>query len=183
LEKGIIHDKYKGTLENNVDLISAAIENNPREIKRFINNYIVAYEIHSSNKDKKIDPIHLLLVQAINVRWNNFYQLLVGSSKESRKEIFDEIKEYKDMQPDKRILQLESDKTEEGFSPENKRILKDFRLEEELWKFLKAIYDVMLQITDWETYRRAAESVKEPSIEEIPIEALRNMPNEEYFNR
>jgi hypothetical protein len=41
LEKGIIHDKYKETFEKNVDLVSAAIENNPREIKRFINNYIV----------------------------------------------------------------------------------------------------------------------------------------------
>jgi hypothetical protein len=102
-----------------------------------------------------------LLVQAINVRWNSFYQLLVGSSKEFREELLGEIKKYNGLQPDKHVSQLESDKTDQGFSPEIKRILKDFRLEDELWKFLTGHINTLSQIKDWEIYRRAAESVKE----------------------
>jgi hypothetical protein len=60
----------------NTKLISEVVENNPREVKRFINNYIVAYEIYSSN-NKQINPIHLLLVQALNVRWNSFYRIII----------------------------------------------------------------------------------------------------------
>jgi hypothetical protein len=150
-----------GIIQKNTQLISRVVEKNPRELKRFINNYIVAYEIHSSIKIKKVDPTHLLLVQAINTRWNNFYRLLVGSSKELREKLLNEIDIYKEMKSDKRISELESERTEAPLSIEIKRILQDFKLEEELWIFLKTQYDTISQIGDWETYRRAAESVKE----------------------
>jgi len=42
IKKGITHNKYKNVIEENIDLISKAVENNPREIKRFLNNFIVA---------------------------------------------------------------------------------------------------------------------------------------------
>jgi len=138
-------------------LISTAIENNPREIKRFINHYIVAYEIHSSNKN--IDPTKLLIVQAINVRWNGLYRLLLRSNKK----FLDEIKIYIEKEPEERASLLESNTVGTDFTPETQRILRNFKLEDELWKFLKTHYDAILQITDWETYRRATESVKEPS--------------------
>jgi predicted KAP-like P-loop ATPase len=157
LQKGVIHGKYKETIEKNIDLISAAIENNPREIKRFINHYIVAYEIHSSNKN--IDPTKLLIVQAINVRWNGFYRLLLRSNKK----FLDEIKIYIEKEPGERASLLESNTAGTDFTPETQRLLRNFKSEDELWKFLKTHYDDILQITDWETYRRATESVKEPS--------------------
>ena len=50
VKKGITHDRYKSVIDENIDLISTAIENNPREIKRFLNNFIVAYEIFSPSK-------------------------------------------------------------------------------------------------------------------------------------
>jgi hypothetical protein len=53
-----------------------------REVKRFINNYIMAHEIHSA--DKNIDPTLLLLIQAVNLRWNRFYVLLIRSTEEFR---------------------------------------------------------------------------------------------------
>jgi hypothetical protein len=158
LRRGTIHDKYKQTIEKNIDLISTAIENNPREIKRFINNYIVAYEIHSDNKE--IDPTELLLVQAINVRWNKFYKVMVSYNKE----FLLEVKRYMEMQPHERLSKLESDVTEGDWSGEIKTILRDFKSEDELWKFLKAHYDSMSQIKDWEIYRRVTESVKGPTI-------------------
>ena len=48
VKKEIIDDKYTNTIDENIELISTAIENNPREIKRFLNNFIVAFEIFFS---------------------------------------------------------------------------------------------------------------------------------------
>ena len=47
VKKGIVHNKFKEIIDKNIELISLAIENNPREIKRFLNNFIVAHEIFS----------------------------------------------------------------------------------------------------------------------------------------
>ena len=71
VKKGITHDKYKRDIDENIDLISTAIENNPREIKRFLNNFIVALEIFSPSK--KVDAKELLVIRAIQLRWDNFY--------------------------------------------------------------------------------------------------------------
>ncbi|TLX83813.1 MAG: hypothetical protein E6L04_08175, partial [Thaumarchaeota archaeon] len=50
IKKGMIHDKFKDVVDKNIELISVAIDNNPREIKRFLNNFIVAHEIFSGKK-------------------------------------------------------------------------------------------------------------------------------------
>ena len=49
MDKGLIHDRYREII--NLNLISAAVEHNPRELKRFLNNFIIAYEIFSSNRE------------------------------------------------------------------------------------------------------------------------------------
>ena len=41
----MIHDKFKEVVDKNIELISVAMDNNPREIKRFLNNFFVAHEI------------------------------------------------------------------------------------------------------------------------------------------
>ena len=53
IERDVIHEKYKGAIEDNIDLISKAVENNPREVKRFLNNFIVAYEIFAEREGIK----------------------------------------------------------------------------------------------------------------------------------
>ena len=70
----VIHDNYKGIINDNLEIISTAIENNPREIKRFLNNFIVASEIFVNNGAK---PTQLLILQAIQLRWEKFYHLLI----------------------------------------------------------------------------------------------------------
>jgi hypothetical protein len=39
IDKKLIHDDYKPMID--LDLISTAVETNPREVKRFLNNFIV----------------------------------------------------------------------------------------------------------------------------------------------
>jgi hypothetical protein len=66
--------KYSKLIRENQKLISIASEANPRELKRFINNFIVSNEIFSLNEE--IEPQQLLAVQALKVRWPNFYKEL-----------------------------------------------------------------------------------------------------------
>ena len=90
IKKGMIHDKFKDVVDKNIELISVAINNNPREIKRFLNNFIVAHEIFSGKKSfekkelifsgkKSFDAKELLVIQAIHLRWKKFYNTLVKS--------------------------------------------------------------------------------------------------------
>jgi hypothetical protein len=48
LEKGQLDRKYVDIIRSNMKLIASVLEPNPREVKRFINNFIMAYEIYSS---------------------------------------------------------------------------------------------------------------------------------------
>jgi predicted KAP-like P-loop ATPase len=66
-----LDDKYKEIIEKNMEVIASAVEFNPREVKRFINNFIVAHEVYSNNN--KVKAKELLVVQALKVRWNTFY--------------------------------------------------------------------------------------------------------------
>jgi GTPase SAR1 family protein len=83
-DKELIHKNYRDMIDQ--DLVSTAVENNPRELKRFINNFIVAFEIFNSVENFKANE--LLLIQAIQLRWNEFYNLLMTTepSKKVREE-------------------------------------------------------------------------------------------------
>jgi hypothetical protein len=171
LEKNLIGENYKKILSDNLELVCEIVENNPRELKRFITSYIVASEIHHSFNEKII-PQELLLLQALNIRWGNFYQILVGCTDEVRKKIF----EYSEMEKEQRLLSL---KTSAELSTDNRSIeehlgekpdpdflqakllLQHFRLEDELWVFLRKYKDEFSKIQEWEIYRRAAGSEKE----------------------
>ncbi len=162
--KGIIDNKYKDTINENIELISTAIENNPREIKRFLNNFIVAKEIFSETKN--IVAKELLVLQAVQLRWNKFYDLLINSDEEFRKEI------NRIVQMDEKILleRLESERQEKDIELQNiktKRMLQAIRTDIELWNFLRKNIPTLNNIKDWNAYRRATEVIKEPTAEVI----------------
>ena len=79
-EQNIIAENYKDMINTNVELISTAIENNPREVKRFLNKFIVAHQIFSSKKG--FNSSELLVIQVIESRWPKFYRLLIASGVE-----------------------------------------------------------------------------------------------------
>jgi predicted KAP-like P-loop ATPase len=76
ISKEIIHKEYQTIINENIDLIVTAVEENPRETKRFLNNFIVAYEIYSKSGVKLNE---LLILQTLNMRWNEIYKLLINS--------------------------------------------------------------------------------------------------------
>ena len=127
---------------------------NPRETKRFINNFIIASEIYSG--DERVKPKELLLVQALKTRWNDVYRSM--SSYESFRQ---EIKKYLPMSAENRENDL---KNRKDLPFEYKDILEDILTKPELivfWEFLKEEKDTLFSIKDWNIYRRAADSVKE----------------------
>jgi metal-dependent amidase/aminoacylase/carboxypeptidase family protein len=71
-----LDDKYADIIEKNVEAIATAVELNPREVKRFIDNFIVSNEIYSKND--RVQAKELLLVQALKVRWNKFYSYMMS---------------------------------------------------------------------------------------------------------
>ena len=158
IKKGMIHEKFKEVIDKNIELISVAVDNNPREIKRFLNNFIVAYEIFSSKKN--FEPKELLVIQAIHLRWNKFYNILVKSDQT----FFKGLDKYLKMDDETRFksLDLYEGKKDEG-DMKVWKVLRDFKTDSDLWNFLVQNSGTLRNIQDWSVYRRAIEVVIEPS--------------------
>lgn len=154
LDRELIPDKYREVLSDNIDTVSKAVERNPREVKRFLNNFIVAYEIYE--KDTRIDRVVLLILQALNVRWNSFYRLIMNSTKEIR----ETIKKYSELTGNERLRIYEPSQQQEPddrlkFDEQSKILLSEFKLDDELWNFIKENSTAILEVEDLDIYRRA----------------------------
>ncbi len=72
LKEQLIETKVEKHIEKYIDIISKGMEANPREIKRFINNFILVNQI-SAGETK---PDLLLVILTIQFRWEGFYKAL-----------------------------------------------------------------------------------------------------------
>src|SRR6185437_8409360 len=181
--------------------ISIAVEPNPREVKRFINNFIISHEIYSANPNVKSN--HILILQALRTRYSNFYKHfllnekfrnialdLLNFSYDIMIKLFDrslldklienKIQEITNLQKrrataesnqintlDDQInnLKKEINNLNESYEKINKLdddqwksiSIKDRRL----WVFLKEQKETLLEIKEWEIYRRAIETTKD----------------------
>jgi len=171
IKNGMIHDKFKDLIEKNIDLISVAIDNNPREIKRFLNNFIVAHEIFSGKKNfevkdlifsgkKNFEAKELLIIQAIHLRWTKFYNILIKSDES----FFKELDKYLKMDDETRLKSLDLN---EGNKEERDikvwKVLRDFKTDSGLWNFLVQNSDTLKNVRDWNIYRHAIETSVEPT--------------------
>jgi hypothetical protein len=148
--------KYSDLVRKNKDVIARAAELNPREVKRFINNFIITYEIYSDLIDKKrITSEDLLLVQALKVRWYAFYSVISTDEKFRQ-----DVKKYVKLSDDEKIEEItEWRKTNDNVPTAYRNKIFDFESDQELWKFLKNNKEI-LQI-DWKVYRHVVETIKE----------------------
>ena len=164
IQKEIINTKYKEIFnQKNIELLSYAIENNPREIKRFLNNFIIAYEIFSSKTN--VNANELLVIQAIQLRWANFYNLVINSEDDFRKKLFNEINKYIQLDEDTRLKVLDSNEVDQNkdFDMKLRTLLRNYKTDLELWKVLEKNFDILNNMKDWNVYRRATEISKEPT--------------------
>src|SRR5207253_1986906 len=72
---------YSDVIVKNQDLIRVATERNPRQVKQFLNSFMIAYDIFS--RVSEVKPAELLAIQALRVRWSDSYRIL-SSDKEFR---------------------------------------------------------------------------------------------------
>jgi GTPase SAR1 family protein len=159
-DKELIHKNYMDMIDQ--ELISIAVENNPRELKRFLNNFIVAFEIFNSIGNFKANE--LLLIQAIQLRWNQFYNLLMTSGD---KKFRQELKKYTQMDEDTRLKALESDEVKQdddkNYVLRIRKLLGNYKTDLELWNFLTKNSDTLSNILDLTIYRRSVEVGIEPT--------------------
>ena len=158
INKDMIHDKFKDVVDKNIELISVAIDNNPREIKRFLNNFFVACEIFSGKKN--FEAKELLVVQAVHLRWNKFYNILVKSDES----FFRGLDKYLKMDDETRLksLDLYEEKKDE-FDTKVWKVLRDFKTDSDLWDFLVKNSNTLRNVRDWSIYSRAIEVAIEPT--------------------
>jgi uncharacterized protein YjbI with pentapeptide repeats len=157
VKKGMIHDKFKDVVDKNIELISVAIDNNPREIKRFLNNFFVACEIFSGKKN--FEPKELLVVQAVHLRWNKFYNILVKSDES----FFRGLDKYLKMDDETRLKSLDLYEEKDEIDTKVWKVLRDFKTDSDLWDFLVKNSNTLRNVRDWSIYSRAIEVAIEPT--------------------
>ena len=175
---------YDQLIKNNAELIATGIEINPRELKRFTNNLIVAFEILNKKDIGEKEFLEILILEILKNRWNEFYVLLV-----TEEDFRTSFLNYLSLKRDERDLLSEIKLGEEKSELNEKKkqhlanlinkIKGDFPLKIEY--FVKVMNDfpknltqfvfdrddirtILLGIEDWEYYRRITgitEEIKE----------------------
>ena len=167
ISKGLEGSKLADEFKNNTSLIVKAIELNPRQVKRFINNIILAESVFGKPVDE------LIAVQALNFRqeWWKFLDLIILND-EKRRTFFNE---YKKIKEEGKVItsEAELDKFVEQVSENNHPLLKDvidiyrelIRQGNSLRDFLDAgAQNILEGIKKMEEHRRALDTTKLPAV-------------------
>jgi hypothetical protein len=103
------------------------------------------------------------LIQAIQLRWNQFYNLLITSDER----FHNELGKYVQMDEDTRLKTLDSNEVtpddDKNYVLRIRKQLSDYKINFELWNFLRRNSQVLNSIADWTIYRRAVEVGIEPT--------------------
>lgn len=97
------------------------------------------------------------MIANTQLRWNKFYDLLMKSNENFRKE----LNKYLEMNEEKRLKYLESDETKkddgENYDLSERRSLHEFKTNTYLWEFLIKNSSTINNIKNWNIYIRATE--------------------------
>ena len=177
-----LHEEYTTFLRQNSGMIARIVGNNPRQLKRFVNNVIIAFETFTNQKDSpKITFNEMFLVKILKAEWPDFYAELVQNKDflEMVKWILKRPKELKkyfkflntasdDELAEKKqqryiMLNKLAERTQGRIDSRAVEILSDF--DYETWIFFNHIRDVLFGIKDWKVINNVMNIV-----EEIPYE-------------
>ena len=143
-------DEPYSSLVKEKDFIASIVEPNPRETKRFINSFILAHEIFAG---PDIEPKELMIVQALKMRWNDFYGTF--STDESFRNY---INELAGSDVTDGVKQIRGKKEADREYHENMLLETG---DDDLWPFLERHKGVIFGIKNWDAYRRAAEVTRD----------------------
>lgn len=143
-------------VEENADLIAQIVEGNPREAKSFINSFVIAKAVYS--RDSNMKDEELLLVHALNQRWNEFYNFISGTDEEFRENL---RKILEESEGDSSRVR-ESITNEQIVSRNYLKNLERSLTDSDLWTFLYKHRKVILAISDWKKFRPVTSLIKVP---------------------
>ncbi len=188
-----IHEEYSNFLCQNSAMVARVVDYNPRQLKRFINNVIIAFETFSNPKSSsKIQFNEIFVVKILKAEWSDFYKELANSrafrelvkwmisKPHELKKYFKYLNSYTEEEPpekkQQRFLLLDRIAKQSNGHIDQKQleILSDF--DYETWIFLNHIKDVLFGIKDWSVINSVMSVVEEIPYE-LPI-GTNKSPNE-----
>ena len=141
--------QYQEFLKKNKSRITRSIDPNPREIKRFLNNFILSDQIYGDNP--RIEREKLLALQALLFRWKWFYDIIFSDPTILEDMFYYWHSNKKNSSGDNRRTQTGSFTSHEIINKVEKNpSLVRFLMDE---KSGKIIFDI--DESDWQAYRRA----------------------------
>jgi len=177
-----LHSEYTNFVSENSYMFARVIDYNPRQLKRFINNVIIAFETFTSQENSpKITFNQIFLVKVLKAEWPDFYVELVRNKdflemvkwiltkpKELKKyfkflNTYSEEEEAEKKQQRYIMLNKLAERTDGRIDSRCVEIVSDF--DYETWIFLGHIRDVLFGIKDWKIINTVMNIV-----EEIPYE-------------
>ena len=180
-----LNSDYTKFLCENSGMIAKVVDYNPRQLKRFINNVIVAFETFASKQGSpEIQFNEIFLVKILKAEWPDFYQEFVHNKDfrdivkwmmtrpKDLKKYFKYIRtltdEFPAEQKNKRILLLNkiSENTNGRIDSNQVDILSDF--DNDTWIFFENIKDVLFGIEGWKVIDNVMDVVEEFSYD-LPI--------------
>jgi hypothetical protein len=152
-----INPNYYDILKGKVNLLRTAVKGNPRELKRFVNSFILGIEVFGEKESIKEEK--LLVVELMRAMWYHFFDYFSVS-----KPFRDSIREY--LKEGDEILYQKLTKLREKKESEVTRIEKQIlEIEDDLWDFLNKTSSTLFQIENWDDYRSVTKVLKEEQLE------------------
>jgi len=180
-----LNEEYSNFLKQNSGMVAKVVDFNPRQLKRFINNVIIAFESFANKENTpEIHFNQIFLAKILKMEWPEFYEefirekdfreiikWMITMPKPLRK-YFKYIKTPTDEelieQKDKRHMFLSklSDRTNGQIDSKQIDILSDFDFD--TWVFLANVQEVLFGIEDWNVINNVMDVVEEFSYE-LPV--------------
>ena len=182
-----LNSDYTKFLCQNSVMVARVIDYNPRQLRRFINNVIIAFETFAGKKDSpEVQFNEIFLFKILKSEWPEFYtefihnkdfreivRWMISRPRDLRK-YFKYIKTLTEEHPverkNRRIILLHplSVRTNGRIGDAQIDILSDF--DNDTWIFLDNVKDVLYGIQDWKVVDNVMDVVEEFSYE-LPIGA------------
>ena len=70
---GYLDEDYAKFLRQNPNMVAQVVNNNPRQLKRFINNVIIAFESFARNQNSRVKIEEIFLIHLLKSKWPKFY--------------------------------------------------------------------------------------------------------------
>jgi hypothetical protein len=174
-----LNEDYAKFLRQNARIISRVINENPRQLKRFINNVIIAFETFASKQKADTWVVdEIFLAQIVKSEWAEFYtefsrekhfrefvKLILDTREGELKKFFTYIEQPKDEDPfaqkaeRERNLSKFMQRTGTLITKRQLEIISEFDFE--VWNFFTEFQDILFNIKKWKEIDHITEIVEE----------------------